>query len=114
MAHGKRYLRVHEQRHRQQTPAPSPVESKFKCTQCSAKFNTAQALSSHMRVHAENEVGAFRCDMCYKSFGQWSHLKRHQESHVGEVVYECTECDKAFAFPHLLEEHQQTHAGSSQ
>ncbi|KAM6936342.1 zinc finger protein 1035 [Lycodopsis pacificus] len=110
----KRYLRVHEQRHRQQTPASSPVESKLKCTQCSAKFNTAQDLSLHMRVHAENEVGAFRCDMCYRSFGQWSHLKRHQESHVGQVVYECTECDKAFAFPHLLEEHQQTHAGSSQ
>ncbi|KAL6109032.1 uncharacterized protein ACO6RY_12250 [Pungitius sinensis] len=66
-----------------------------------------------MRSHAEKEVGKFRCDMCYKSFSESSDLKHHQESHVGQVVYECTECDKAFAFPHLLDEHQQTHAGSS-
>ncbi|XP_037641652.1 zinc finger protein 1035 [Sebastes umbrosus] len=109
----RRYLKEHERRHRQKNAAQS-AESKIKCTQCNAEFNTARELSSHMRLHAEKEVGKFRCDMCYKSFSQWSHLKQHQESHVGQVVYECTECDKAFAFPHLLEEHQQTHAGSSQ
>lgn len=109
----RRYLRVHERRHRQQAMAQS-AKNKFKCTQCRIEFNTAQDLSSHMRLHAVKEVGEYRCDMCYKSFIRWSHLKQHQESHVGQVVYECTECDKAFAFPHLLEEHQQTHAGSSQ
>ncbi|XP_031154699.1 zinc finger protein 1035 [Sander lucioperca] len=108
----KRYLREHERRHRQKETAQ--LESKFKCTQCVTEFSSAQDLSLHMRLHAEKEVGEYRCEMCYKSFSQWSHLKQHQESHVGQVVYECTECDKAFAFPHLLEEHQQTHAGSSQ
>ncbi|XP_042346434.1 zinc finger protein 1035 [Plectropomus leopardus] len=109
----RRYLREHERRHRQKTTAQS-AENTFKCTQCHTELNTAQELSLHMRLHAEKEAGEFRCDMCYKSFSQWSHLKQHQESHVGQIVYECTECDKAFAFPHLLEEHQQTHAGSSQ
>ncbi|XP_054478224.1 zinc finger protein 1035 [Anoplopoma fimbria] len=109
----RRYLKEHERRHRQKNAAPS-VENKFKCTQCHTSFNTAQDLSVHMRLHAQKEVGQHRCDMCYKSFSHWSHLKQHQESHVGQVVYECTECDKAFAFPHLLEEHQQTHAGSFQ
>ncbi|XP_028435315.1 zinc finger protein 1035 [Perca flavescens] len=108
----KRYLREHERRHRQKDAAQ--LESKFKCAQCLTEFSSAQDLSLHMRLHAEKEVGEYRCEMCYKSFSQWSHLKQHQESHVGQVVYECTECDKAFAFPHLLEEHQQTHAGSSQ
>ncbi|XP_034409025.1 zinc finger protein 1035 isoform X2 [Cyclopterus lumpus] len=108
----RRYLREHQRRHSQKATAQS-VENEFTCTQCHTKLNTAQDLSLHMRLHAEKEVGAFRCDMCYKSFSQWSHLKQHQESHVGQIVYECTECDKAFAFPHLLEEHQQTHAGSS-
>lgn len=109
----RRYLKEHQRRHSEESTAQA-VESQFTCTQCHTKLNTAQDLSLHMRLHAEIEVGAFRCDMCYKSFSQWSHLKRHQESHVGQIVYECTECDKAFAFPHLLDEHQQTHAGSSQ
>ncbi|CAK6960416.1 zinc finger protein 1035 [Scomber scombrus] len=113
----RRYLREHERRHRQKLAAENTAnlaENKFnKCTQCLSAFNTAQELSLHMRMHAEQEVGEYRCDMCYKSFSKWSLLKQHQESHVGQVVYECTECDKAFAFPHLLEEHQLTHAGSS-
>lgn len=111
------YLKNHERRHRQKFAAQKTTElteNKLKCAQCHIKFSTAQDLSLHMRLHAEKEVGEYRCDMCYKSFRQWSVLKQHQESHVGQVVYECTECDKAFAFPHLLEEHQQTHVGSSQ
>lgn len=110
----KRYLKEHERRHRQKAQNETQAENKFKCSQCECKFTTAQELSLHMRKHAEKDVGEYRCDMCYKSFSQWSLLKQHQESHVGEVVYECTECDKAFAFPHLLEEHQQTHAGSTE
>lgn len=111
----RRYLREHERRHRQKVQSETQsAERNFRCSQCQTKFTTAQDLSLHMRKHAEKEVGEYRCDMCYKSFSQWSLLKQHQESHVGEVVYECTECDKAFAFPHLLEEHQQTHAASSE
>ncbi|KAF7654785.1 hypothetical protein LDENG_00064950 [Lucifuga dentata] len=112
----RQYLKDHKRRHLQKLPTQTTVpfvENQFKCNQCCTMFNTAQDLSSHMRMHAEKEVGEYRCDMCYKSFSQWSLLKQHQESHMGQVVYECTECDKAFAFPHLLEEHQQTHAGSS-
>lgn len=111
----RRYLKEHERRHQTKLTAQdsqSP-EKRYRCTQCHTRFSTAQDLSSHMRLHAEKQVGQFRCDMCYKSFSHWQLLKLHQESHVGEVVYECTECDKAFAFPHLLDEHQQTHAGSS-
>ncbi|KAG7476122.1 zinc finger Xfin-like [Solea senegalensis] len=107
----RRYLRRHELRH--QTVVMQSDENCLKCTQCDSKFDTPRELSLHAKLHTETEVGQYRCDMCYKSFSQWALLKRHQESHVGEVVYECTECDKAFAFPHLLEEHQQTHAGSS-
>ncbi|XP_062254813.1 zinc finger protein 1035 [Platichthys flesus] len=107
----QRYLRKHVRRHGMKLAV---VPKRFACTQCQSEFSTEQDLSLHRRLHAEKEVGGFRCDMCYKSFSRWSILKQHQESHVGEVVYECTECDKAFAFPHLLVEHQQTHAGPSQ
>nr|XP_019948239.1 PREDICTED: uncharacterized protein LOC109633089 [Paralichthys olivaceus] len=107
----RRYLREHLRRHHLKSAA---AQKQFECSQCQSEFSTAQDLSLHMRLHAVKEVGEFRCDMCYKSFSRWSLLKQHQESHIGEVVYECTECDKAFAFPHLLVEHQQTHAGSSQ
>lgn len=117
----RRYLKEHERRHRLKNAAQNAAqnaaelaENKFKCPRCYSRFSTEHDLSLHMRLHAEGEVGQYRCDMCYKSFSHWSLLRQHQESHVGQVVYECTECDKAFAFPHLLEEHQQTHAGSSQ
>ncbi|KAL2084328.1 hypothetical protein ACEWY4_019846 [Coilia grayii] len=85
----------------------------FQCSICTKNFTTAQDLLRHERKHAEQQSGAHRCDMCYKSFGHLSLLRKHQETHVGEVVYECTECDKAFAFFHLLEEHQRTHASFS-
>lgn len=111
----KKYLKQHEGRHKMAAEKAVMLdEGKSKCPHCPAKFSKPQDLALHMRLHAEEEVGEYRCDMCYKSFSHWTQLKQHQESHVGEVVYECTECDKAFAFPHLLEEHQQTHAGSSQ
>ncbi|XP_019741726.1 zinc finger protein 1035 isoform X2 [Hippocampus comes] len=102
-------LRRHELEVHMKRAQPAP-QTKLKCPQCSSKFDTAQDLSLHMRMHAEQEVGQHRCDMCYKSFAYSSQLLRHQESHVGQIVYECTECDKAFAFPHLLEEHRHTHA----
>lgn len=107
----RRYLNKHLRRHRLKAAA---AQKEFGTSVCKSEFSTAQDQSVPMRQHAVKEVGDFRCDMCYKSFSRWSLLKQHQESHIGEVVYECTECDKAFAFPHLLEEHQQTHAGSSQ
>ncbi|XP_037532286.1 zinc finger protein 1035 [Nematolebias whitei] len=110
------YLKKHKNRlllKKLSNNAAELVIKKFKCAHCTEKFITAQDLSLHMRLHAEEQAGEYRCDMCYKSFSKPSLLRHHQESHVGEVVYECTECDKAFAFPHLLEEHQQTHARSS-
>ncbi|XP_029359555.1 zinc finger protein 1035 [Echeneis naucrates] len=109
----RRYLKEHERRHRLKMAAQGIAqftESKLKCNLCNMTFNTAEDLSLHKKLHVEKEGGQFRCDMCYMSFSHRLLLKQHQESHVGEVVYECTECDKAFAFPHLLEQHQQTHA----
>ncbi|XP_029572247.1 uncharacterized protein LOC115164159 [Salmo trutta] len=114
----KRYLRDHERRqHKFGTERAHPTykatdsESQYKCSVCPKTLTSAHDLSLHMKVHTEQESGGdHRCDMCYKSFSRLSLLRQHQESHVGQVVYECTECDKAFAFPHLLEEHQKSHA----
>ncbi|XP_072317152.1 zinc finger protein 1035 [Eucyclogobius newberryi] len=106
----QKYLDKHLKKHNQNEPGQSTSQIKFQCSQCLSEFNTAKDLSLHLKLHAaEKDVGEFRCDMCYKSFSQLCLLRRHQESHVGQVVYECTECDKAFAFPHLLETHQQIH-----
>lgn len=90
---------------------------KYHCSLCDKSYRTPYDLSRHEQKHPElqtfSEVsGDHRCDMCYKSFSLLSQLRQHQETHVGQVVYECTECDKAFAFPNLLEEHQQTHGTS--
>ncbi|XP_016893514.1 zinc finger protein 1035 [Cynoglossus semilaevis] len=107
----RQYLRKHERRHHH-NQTKLPIKS-FTCSRCHIKFTEHKDFSFHMRMHTEKRPGKYRCDMCYRSFEHPASLKRHQESHVGKVVYECTECDKAFAFQPLLEEHQQTHASSS-
>lgn len=91
---------------------------KYHCSVCDKSYRTPYDLSRHEQKHPELQTfsvvsGDHRCDMCYKSFSLLSQLRQHQETHVGQVVYECTECDKAFAFLHLLEEHQQTHGTSA-
>lgn len=108
----RRYLRQHEKNYCLKNPptTTAPEGNVHSHTQAA----TEQALTSPMRAQAIKDDGNYRCDMCYRSFQQLAQLKRHQESHVGQIVYECTECDKAFAFPDLLEKHQQFHAGSSQ
>lgn len=108
-----RYLKDHERRHRQKEKGDNKASlgaKQFKCPHCSVSEDSLKDLSLHLRIHAEEETGDLCCDMCDKSFNQLSLLRLHQESHVGQVVYECTECDKAFAFPYLLEDHQQTHS----
>lgn len=117
--HCQRDLILHERMHnqkeiRKERPQPKTIKKQLSCFHCHLLFDTVHEMSLHMKMHTEQKVGHHRCDMCYKSFSQLSILRHHQESHVGQVVYECTECDKAFAFPHLLEEHQQSHAGPSQ
>ncbi|KAJ8332831.1 hypothetical protein SKAU_G00417270 [Synaphobranchus kaupii] len=124
----KRYLKKHQLIH--QRP--------YRCDMCPQTFGNSKAYQIHQGQHnqmsqnssvttkdnsphstqpvkcaMEEFGGDYRCDMCYKSFGQLSSLRRHQETHVGQVVYECTECDKAFAFFHLLEQHQNSHASSA-
>ncbi|KAG9334579.1 hypothetical protein JZ751_007400, partial [Albula glossodonta] len=121
----KRYLKKHQYIH----------QRAFRCNICTLSFDNLKAYHTHREQHnlkaqrhsvptpdvsphvqnttVEDIGGDYRCDMCYKSFSQLSSLRRHQETHVGQVVYECTECDKAFAFFHLLEEHQRSHASSA-
>ncbi|XP_052000078.1 uncharacterized protein LOC127656002 [Xyrauchen texanus] len=87
------------------------IKRKHQCSICKRSYLTAHDLLKHERKHTvesfRKDNGDFRCDMCYKSFTMPSQLRQHQETHVGQIVYECTECDKAFAFLSLLEEHQQ-------
>ncbi|KAJ8289788.1 hypothetical protein GJAV_G00005350 [Gymnothorax javanicus] len=124
----KRYLKKHQRIH--QRP--------YRCDMCPLTFDNSKTYQIHQDLHNKTSQnlsvatqdtsprstksikaaleecgGDYRCDMCYKSFIHFSSLRRHQETHVGQVVYECTECDKAFAFFHLLEEHQKSHASSA-
>nr|XP_061789565.1 zinc finger protein 208-like [Nerophis lumbriciformis] len=105
----KHTLQKHEEMMHTKKAQPTPPQTNLQCPQCFCNFSKLLDLSTHMRMHAEQQVGKYRCEMCYKSFASSDQLQRHQESHVGQIVYECTECDKAFAFPHLLEVHQKTH-----
>ncbi|XP_062322612.1 zinc finger protein 1035 [Osmerus eperlanus] len=107
--HLKKYLTKHQRRHQKKMENMQRKGSQLMCSVCPKVLCSTQDLQMHMRMHAEQKIGPHRCDMCYKSFGHLSLLRHHQESHIGQVVYECTECDKAFAFPNLLDQHQKTH-----
>ncbi|XP_052125723.1 zinc finger protein with KRAB and SCAN domains 3-like, partial [Frankliniella occidentalis] len=55
--------------------------------------------------------GAFKCEVCGKSFAWASHLKRHRMSHTGEKPFSCELCPMRFTEKGDLVKHVRTHTG---
>ena len=80
------------------------------CPLCSRKCANAQKLKNHIRARHQ-EVTAFRCSMCQKSFGDSYSLKVHQEGHRKSVQskYRCRLCKKGFDTASHLQQHKADH-----
>ena len=69
------------------------------CPLCSQKCANTQKLRNLIRARHQ-EVTAFRCSMCHKSFGDSYSLKVHQEGHRKSVQskYRCRLCKKGIRY----------------
>ena len=66
------------------------------------------ALNRHMKIH--DELSAFKCNVCLKSFVSNSHLETHYRTHTGEKPFACQVCNKKFAVKSSFVRHQATHS----
>ena len=80
------------------------------CPLCSQKCANSQKLRNHIR-EKHQDVTAFRCSMCQKSFGDSYSLKVHQAGHRRSVQakYRCRLCKKGFDTASHLQQHKADH-----
>ena len=80
------------------------------CPICSRSCSNAQKLKNHIRSRHQ-EVTAFRCSMCSKSFGDSYALKAHKAGHRKSVFtkHRCKLCKKGFDTANHLQQHMADH-----
>ena len=49
------------------------------CSECGMKFTTNQTLKKHHQV-VHDGIKEFKCDKCFKEYGEKADLRRHIES----------------------------------
>ncbi|XP_052130274.1 zinc finger protein 177-like [Frankliniella occidentalis] len=84
------------------------LDKKYTKSGCESKTNTSGALQANS---AELNNGAFKCEVCGKSFTRTSHLKRHRLYHTGEKPFSCDLCHSRFTEKGHLVVHLRTHTG---
>ena len=80
------------------------------CPICSRSCANAQKLKNHLRSKHQ-DVTAFRCSMCNKSFGNSYSLKVHKAGHKKSVLakHKCRLCKKGFDTANHLHQHMADH-----
>jgi len=71
---------------------PGIVANSESCYQCGESFRSKEKLRQHLKLHKEEKVKPFACDVCEKSFSVPSSLKSHKLIHSGERL-KCEFCD---------------------
>ncbi|XP_043362214.1 zinc finger protein 271-like isoform X1 [Dermochelys coriacea] len=84
-------------------------EKRYNCTDCNKSFGQSSHLIRHQGTHTGERP--YKCSDCGKSFTQNSNLAQHQRVHTGERPYQCLDCDKSFTQSSHLTEHQRVHQG---
>ena len=88
---------------------PLPAGTSFQCLTCSARFQSQEILTNHLKVHSEERP--FNCRFCPKNFKRSNNLKDHEKIHTGEKPFRCETCGKCFVKRSDLTRHNRTHTG---
>ena len=80
------------------------------CPLCSRSCANAQKLKNHIRSKHQ-DVTAYKCSMCHKSFGDSYSLKVHKAGHRKSVLtkHRCRLCNKGFDTANHLQQHMADH-----
>lgn len=93
-------LKVHMRIHRGDRP--------YSCSYCDAKFTQAGTRNRHERIqHIITKGGAFKCDICSKTFRGKGNLKMHMVIHTGERLFSCSYCGANFSRYSSQRRHEQ-------
>ena len=84
----------------------------FKCDLCEYASADKRSVESHRRaVHglkSDNDDKDLDCEICDKSFGNISSLRRHKLLHKEETPYSCDKCEYASSRRDKLKRHKDT------
>lgn len=78
----------------------------FICDVCGKTYRTKAILKRHLNVH---EGKIYECDQCDKTFPYYARLRIHRYSHRTELNYICQVCSKAFKVQKYLARHMKVH-----
>ncbi|KAJ8299473.1 hypothetical protein KUTeg_023533 [Tegillarca granosa] len=81
----------------------------FTCDICGKSFKKKQYLKKHCTTHEEDR--GYKCDICGAKIMGSHQYKNHMTVHKGERPHACTVCDKKFTLPVYLKRHMLIHSG---
>ncbi|KAK7504618.1 hypothetical protein BaRGS_00004104 [Batillaria attramentaria] len=81
--------------------------SLLQCKECSATFESIEALETHVKTHELQRP--YHCQVCGKGFHTSQHLYKHSKQHE-EKQFQCGICAKKFTYKCNMQKHQETHA----
>ncbi|XP_052132359.1 zinc finger protein 22-like, partial [Frankliniella occidentalis] len=81
----------------------------FKCEVCEKSFAWASSLKTHKMFHTGEKP--FGCDLCPMRFTLKGNLAAHVRKHTGEKPFNCDVCKMRFTQKGNLVDHMRTHTG---
>ncbi|XP_057655264.1 transcription factor hamlet-like isoform X1 [Diorhabda carinulata] len=75
------------------------------CPECGKTFATSSGLKQHTHIHSSHKP--YRCEVCLKSYTQFSNLCRHRRMHANcRMQIKCVKCGKSFPTLTSLSKHK--------
>ena len=99
-----------EQMYRNSTSHETHTADKpHECDVCHKTFSDFSQLTMHKRIH--NGVRLFVCDVCSMAFSSSSSLIKHKDVHSAIKPFTCDVCKKTFSLSVYLTQHKRIHSG---